>query len=184
MKVRTLLTLTLTAMLTACGDDKFSDLHAKFSYSPVVSMPVLYAACNSQGEWCTITATGDKFCFSNLTSTDTANKTSMNNYTGFYMGLSGFIVGLPNMPELGSDYPVVTCYDRACSNCYADHYTTKPLTLLSGGYAHCSACDITYDLNNQGIVSDEGNNTYGYTAFKSLYCYHVYYGNDTLSINN
>ncbi len=180
-----LMTGIMCLLPMACADENvYASLPAKFSYSPVVSMPVLYAACNSPGEWCTITLRNEKFYFTNLTTTDTANQTSMSNYTGFYMGLCGFIVGLPNMPELGYDYSAVTCYDLACSNCYADHYVTKPLTLQSGGYAHCSSCDLTYNLNNQGIVSDEGNNTYGYTKFKSLYRYRVYYGNDVLSINN
>ncbi len=186
MKHSIISALALFVLLaTSCKDDStFSSLPAKFSYSPVVSMPVLYAACNSQGEWCTITLRNDKFIFSNLTDTNEAARTSVSNYSGFYMGLCGFIVGLPNMPEVGNDYPVVTCYDLACSSCYSDHYVTKPLELLSGGYAHCSSCDLTYNLNNQGIVSDVGNNTYGYTKFKSLYRYRVYYMGDVLSISN
>ncbi len=181
-----LLTLSLLALsATSCKEDSmYSSLPARFSYSPVVSMPVLYAACNSLGEWCTITLKNDKFIFSNLSDTNEAPRTSVSNYTGFYMGLCGFIVGLPNMPEMGNDYSVVTCYDLACSNCYADHYVTKPLTLLAGGFAHCSSCDLTYNLNSQGIVSDIGNNTYGYTKFKSLYRYQVGYYNDKLTINN
>ncbi len=181
-----LLTLSLLALsATSCKEDSmYSSLPARFSYSPVVSMPVLYAACNSLGEWCTITLKNDKFLFSNLSDTNEAPRTSVSNYTGFYMGLCGFIVGLPNMPEMGNDYSVVTCYDLACSNCYADHYVTKPLTLLAGGFAHCSSCDLTYNLNSQGIVSDIGNNTYGYTKFKSLYRYQVGYYNDKLTINN
>ncbi|MCD8302424.1 MAG: hypothetical protein LUC44_05325 [Prevotellaceae bacterium] len=186
---RIALILAAWALLpTACSDalttNKYSSLPAKFSYTPVSSISQLYTSCNSQGEWCTIKLSNGKFYFTNLTGTGEATQTALNGYTGFYMGLCGFIVGLPNIPELGNDYSVVTCYDLACSNCYAERSVTKQLTLMSGGYAHCSACDLTYNLNNLGVVSDEGKNNFGFTKFRSLYRYRVYYGNDTLSINN
>ncbi len=173
---------------TSCSDalktNTFCSLPARFSFSPVSSMSPLYTSCNSQGEWCTIVLQNDKFIFSNLNSTSEAPITAVQNYSGFYMGLSGFIVGLPNMPELGYDYPVVTCYDRACSNCYINRSVTKPLTLQTGGYGHCSSCDLTYNLNNQGIVSDVGNNTFGFTEFRQLYRYRAYYSGDSFVINN
>ncbi len=180
------LSLSLPLLFAGCddADSLYSSLPAKFSYSPVVSMSQLYTSLNSQGEWCTIILNNNYFEFTNLTGTGKALRTAVSGYTGFYMGLCGFIVGLPNMPELGSSSPVVTCYDLACATCYHNRYVTKKLTLQSGGYAHCSSCDLTYNLNNSGVVSDLGNNTFDYTETRSLYRYHVYYGNDVLSISN
>lgn len=169
-------------MLFSCNDDalisnKYSSLHANFSYNPVSAVSQLYSACNSMGEWSTIRAVNSQFVFSNLTGETPVNRTAVQNYSGFYMGLCGFIVGLPTIPELGNDVPVITCYDLACSNCYHDRSVTKRLTLQSGGKVFCSGCQRTYDLNNVGQVSqgDAGIN---------LYRYRVYYGNNTLSIRN
>ena len=170
-------------VLSSCGDgivsNKYCSLPAKFTFTPVNSISQLYTSLNSPGEWCTVTidASGNKFLFRNLSSTGEANRTALDGYTSFYMGLSGFIVGLPNIPELGSDLPVITCYDLACSNCYADYSVARRLTLQEGGLARCSSCKRIYDLNNTGIVSSG-------SAGQPLYRYRVYYGNNTLSINN
>ncbi len=174
------------SLATGCAesDTYFCSLPAKFSFQPVTSISQLYTSLNSQGEWCTITLASSKFVFANLSGTGTANQTAVTGYTGFYMGLSGFIVGLPNMPELGADAPVVTCYDLACAACYAERSVTKPLKLQTGGYGHCTSCDITYDLNNQGQPADLGANTFAYENPRSLYRYRVTYLGDVLVINN
>ena len=169
----------------SCIDDmvsnKYCNLPARFNFSPVNSISQLYTSCNSQGEWCTITLSKEKFYFTKANgSQGEVNRTAQDGYTGFYMGLSGFIVGLPNIPEVGETYPVVTCYDLACRNCYEDEsggYTRKKMVLREMGYAYCSHCRRTYNLNNTGQVSDGD-------AGKPLYRYRVYYGVNTLSINN
>ncbi len=180
--------MAVAASLASCSDapttTTYTSLYARFTFTPVSSMTQLYTSCNSQGEWCTITLNRGKFYFTNLSSTGEAPQTALSGYDGFYMGLSGFIVGLPNMPEPGADYPVVTCYELACSNCYEERNTTIPLSLQTGGYAHCSRCDLTYNLNNQGIVSDKGENPYGYSNLRSLFRYRCYYGGDTFTISN
>lgn len=166
----------------SCSNDalisnKYSSLPAKFSFSPVSAYSQLYTACNSMGEWSTIRAEGAQFVFSNPTGSTSVNRTQVQNYSGFYMGLSGFLVGLPNIPEMGSERPVVTCYDLACSNCYHTNSVAKRLTLHTGGTATCSTCRRTYDLNNLGQVSQgEGG--------INLFRYRVFYGNNTLSIQN
>lgn len=170
------------ASLASCASDalvsnKYSTLYARFNFSPVSAYSQLYSACNSLGEWSTIRAVNNKYVFSNLTGSTEANQTAVQNYSGFYMGLCGFIVGLPNVPELGTSTPVVTCYDLACSNCYHTGTVTKRLTLQAGGKAHCSSCQRTYDLNNLGQVC-QGE------AGINLYRYRVFYGNNTLAINN
>ena len=92
------------------------------------------------------------------------------------MGLSGFIVGLPNILEVGETQPEVNCYDLACRNCYEDSYVMRQLTLQEEGYASCSRCGRTYDLNNLGQVKcGLGSQLYRYCAS---------YNNNTLTINN
>lgn len=158
--------------------NKYCSLPARFTFTPVTSIPQLYSSCESMGEWCSIEATGSQFLFTKPGgSQGKANRTALDGYMGFYMGLSGFIVGLPNIPELGETMPVVTCYDWACRNCYDDFNVTRRMTLQTGGYAYCSRCQRTYNLNNTGQVSSG-------EAGLPLYRYRVYYGNNTLSINN
>ncbi len=169
-------------LLVSCNDslvsNKYCNLPANFSFTPVISISQLYSSCESQGEWCSITVKNSKFYFTKPNgSQGQANMLAQQGYSGFYMGLSGFIVGLPNIPEMGATLPVVTCYDLACRNCYDDFGITRQLTLKESGYAFCSRCQRTYNLNNTGQVSD-GN------AGNPLYRYRVYYGNNTLSINN
>ena len=174
--------LAVLLLVSACNNEevsnKYCNLPAQFTFSPVNSISQLYSSCESQGEWCTILLSGNKFYFTKPNgSTGEANRTALDGYTGFYMGLSGFIVGLPNIPELGEYIPVITCYDLACRNCYYEYGTTRRMTLKESGYAYCSRCQRTYDLNNTGQVS-QGE------AGKALFRYRVYYGNNTLSINN
>lgn len=181
---RAILAVCSLLLCLACGETelvsrKFCDLPARFSYNPVSAVSQLYTSCNSMGQWCSIELTkSQQFVFANPDGSTAVNRTAVQNYTGFNMGLScGYLVGLPSIPELGTDYPVVTCYDRACSNCYEEAHVTKPLTLKTGGQAVCPKCDRIYDLNNQGLVSQG-------LPGKSLYRYRVYYSNNTLAINN
>ena len=182
MRVSTWFLGLCLCLLASCGDElssnKFCSLPARFTFSPVNSISQLYSSCESMGEWCSIELTGNQFLFTKANgSQGKANRTALEGYTGFYMGLSGFIVGLPNIPELGETASIVTCYDLACRNCYDTAIVARPLTLRVGGYAYCSRCHRTYDLNNIGMVSDvESGNP--------LYRYRVYYGNNTLNINN
>ena len=94
------------------------------------------------------------------------------------LGLSGLIVGLPNIPELGADIPRVVAFDLACP-CYEDFSTTRNLQLKEGGRAVCTRCGRTYDLNNQGIVADGPSG-------RSLFRYRTNYNafGNTLTVNN
>lgn len=177
------LMFSVSLLLASCGDEvvssKYCSLPANFTFSPVNSISQLHSSCESMGEWCTITLSGNTFLFAKPEGNPgKANRTAVDGYTGFYMGLCGFIVGLPNIPELGELVSVVTCYDLACRNCYeGTGYMTRRLALREGGYAYCSRCQRTYDLNNTGQVS-QGE------AGKPLFRYRVYYGSNTLSVNN
>lgn len=180
-----LLIATALMLFTGCDKDdavvqqKYCNLPAKFSFNPVNSISQLYSSCESQGEWCTITLEADNrfhFCKPHG-EPGLANIMAQAGYTGFYMGLCGFIVGLPYMPEMGASVPVVTCYDLACPNCYASDYVARRMILQEGGTSFCKRCSRTYDLNNTGLIAT------GATG-RSLYRYRVYYGSNTLSIDN
>lgn len=172
--------LILTALiLTACqqAESLFCNLPANFTMENIYQAPVLYTACNSTGEFCTITAKGKTFEFASTRNTSTVNQTAMNDYAGFYLGLSGLIVGLPSIPEVGQDISRVVCFDLACSNCYHDNNITKRLVLQDGGYARCSTCQRTYNLNNVGLIANGESG-------RPLYRYRVNLIGNTLVIAN
>lgn len=179
---RALLAVFTLLLCVACEgglDDgrKFCNLPARFTYTPVSAVSQLYSSCNSLGQWCSIIASGQQYIFANPQGSTPVNRSAVNNYTGFYMGLSGFLVGLPSIPEPGADLSVVTCYDLACSNCYEEAHVTKRLNLQNAGMATCPKCQRTYNLNNQGIVAKG-------SPGKSLYRYRVSYLGNTLAISN
>lgn len=171
-------------LLSSCSGElvsnKYCKLPARFAYEPVSAYATLYSSCESMGEWCTIRVSDDgtKFIFAKPTGKpDTPPITERDKQAGFYLGLSGLIIGRPNIPELDAHVPVVTCYDWACRNCYDDYGILKRMTLREGGEAYCSRCQRTYNLNNMGLVASgpEGN---------PLYRYRVYYGSNKLVVSN
>ena len=175
--------LLLVIFLLSCSEgdvhNKFCDLPARLTVENVQQAPVLYTACESMGEYCSITSDGQRFLFTDATNhTSYINLTAIAGYSGYYLGLTGFIVGRLTIPEMGEDTPRVVCYDRACSNCYQDYHITKPLVLQVGGYAYCKNCQRTYDLNNIGNITASG------PAGRPLYRYRVNYIGTTLVINN
>ena len=171
-------------LLVACKDDninnKFSNLPARLTVENVAQAPVLFTACESGGEYCTVTVSSDgqRFLFTDATGhTDAINITAIAAYQSYYPGLSGFIVGKLMIPEIGENYPRVVCFDRACSNCYQNYSITKPLQLQIGGYAKCNNCGRTYNLNDCGTISDG-------PAGRNLYRYRVSYNGNVLIIVN
>lgn len=180
-RILSTLCLALTMCLPACdsADSIFSRLPAYFVMENVLQAPVLYTSLQSMGEFCTIRATGNKYEFASPTQKTPSyvNATQLSSMSGFYMGLSGFVVGLPHIPEMGQDYSRVVCYDLACPNCYHNYNVTKRMTLREGGYIHCASCDRTYNLNDLGLIT-EGE------AGKPLFRYRVSYSGHTLVINN
>ena len=180
MKYRALI-LSIICCLFACKEgevnNKFCNLPARLTIRNVVG-GVLFTSCESMGEYCTITSNGQQFLCTDATGhTDPINITAEDVYSGYYLGLNGFIVGKLTIPEIGEDFVRVVCYDRACSNCYQNENITKPLQLQSGGYAKCNKCGRTYNLNDVGNVSDG-------PAGRPLYRYRVNYIENVLVINN
>ena len=167
--------LGLTLAFISCSDDevnnKFYNLRAYLIIENVLGTP-LHIACENWGEFCSITNDG-----SHLILTDASNKNlpidipAEFDYHHYNMGLSsGYIVGLPAIPEIGKDVAEVVCYDRACSNCNQNDYIVYPLKFIlqSHGYAKCDRCNRTYNLNDYGIISDGPGG-------RPLYRYRVYY---------
>lgn len=175
--------VTISCLLLACCKDgevnnKYCNMPARLNVENVLQAPVLYTCCESMGEFCSITSDGQRFIF-----TDASNHTSAINivglvgYSGYTLGLSGYIVGRLTIPEMGEEVAKVVCYDRACSNCYQNYNITKPLVLRTGGYAKCNSCGRTYNLNDIGNISDG-------PAGRPLYRYRVSYLGQTLLIYN
>ena len=174
----------LTVVFSSCKDgetsNKYSNLRARLTVENVAQAPVLFTACESMGEYCTaiISSDGQRLLFTNQAGTTSpVNILAISGYSGYYLGLSGFIIGKPFMAEMGEDAPRVVCFDRACSNCYQTYNITKPLVLQTGGYARCGSCGRTYNLNDYGIISDG-------PAGRSLFRYRVSYINYLLYVNN
>lgn len=160
------------------ADYTYCNLPAKFVFENAYQAPALYTACNSMGEFCTVTFSrdGKQFVFKGSSTTSNVPLTAVVGYGGFVLGLSGLIVGLPNIPEVGKTESQVICYELACSNCYEDYNITKPLA-LKDGTATCNSCRRVYDLNSTGLVTQG-------TAGRPLYRYRVSYMNNTLVVSN
>lgn len=166
----------LLSLLSCTGQTEqfYANLPARFRVQYVQTIPPLNAALNSMGEFATITQRTNVYIYSNI---QTSTQRPITDADRNYMGLSGFIVGKPNIPPLGSDVSQVVCYDLACPNCYEEQVVTREMQLQSGGKCYCRLCQRTYDLNNQGYVTNGSSG-------KSLYRYRVTYQNNTLLINN
>lgn len=170
--------LFLILACTSADNTYYTGARANFSYTYTNTIPELNSALGSMGEFCTIRSDGKNFIFSGLKSSTTRPLTAVETRVHPALGLSGLIVGLPNIPELGANEPRVVAFDLACP-CYEDFDTTRSLQLQGGGRATCSRCGRTYDLNNLGIVASG-------PAGRSLYRYRASYNafGFTLTVNN
>lgn len=179
--IRSFLIFTLLSCISSCKEEvqnTYSNYPAYFVCTTVNTIPQMNAAMNSLGIFATIVYDRNRYVFTGEDGKSTpVNPTAISSHSSIHMGLSGFIVGLPNMPELGSGTSVPVCYDLACPNCYSAYNITRALRLTEGGYASCSSCNRIYNLNNQGIVSSGEGGT-------SLFRYRIYYSGNTATINN
>lgn len=170
-------------MLLFCGckeevQNTYSNYPAYFVCTTVNTIPQLNAALNSPGIFATIVYDRNQYKFTGADGRTTpVNPTAISSHSYVQMGLSGFIAGLPNMPELGTSVAAPVCFDLACPNCYSAQNITRALNLLEGGYATCSRCNRTYNLNNQGIVSSGDGGT-------PLFRYRIYYSGNSMTIGN
>jgi hypothetical protein len=174
--MKKLLFILFTVVLASCNGDeevqnKYSSYQARFSYSPVATCPSLQRACTGMGEFCIIDRPLDqqqriRVRDNHGKDPDWISRTALQNYTSIVLGIGGaLIIGLPNLAELGMDQPVVICFDGVCPNCYTDSHITKQV-VIKEGQATCAACQRTYDLNSQGMVTSEqgGHSLYRYAV--------------------
>lgn len=169
-------------LLTSCNsgevNNKYTNMRARLTVENVTQAPVLFTACESMGEYCTVKSDGQRFHFTDVSGhTSSINITAISGYSGYYLGLSGFIVGRLTIPEMGEDLTRVVCFDLACSNCYQTYNITKNLVLQPSGYAKCQSCGRTYNLNDCGSISDG-------PAGRNLFRYRVSYVGTALVISN
>ena len=179
--VMPLFTFLLCSFLVSCEKADsiyYRGARVSFTYTYTNTVPELNAALGGFGEFCTIRMSGNNFIFTGLKTTTTRPMTAVDTRVHPALGLSGLIVGRPNMPEPGAETAYVVAFDLSCP-CYEDCATTHNLDLVAGGLAHCSRCERTYDLNSQGIVTKG-------TSGRALYRYPVSYNafGNTLSVNN
>lgn len=171
--------LPLFFMGQSCGEaeSRYSNLSARFTVDQVISIAPLRTACDSKGEFCLIYSAGTNFIFKSFTQEQPRPITDLDKQKGFIMGLAGFLVGQPPIPD--DENPLV-CYDAACPGCYQDRMTTKRLQLLSNDVARCSACGCEYNLNDHGYVKN------GKEGGRRLIPYRAVYQrtSDMLIINN
>ena len=158
-------------------NNKYCNLPARLNIENVLQAPVLYTSCESEGEFCTITANNEQFIFEDSSNhTSTINIITAAAYNGYLLGLAGFIVGKPNVPDDGEPFTRVCTYDLCCPNCYNDYNIIKPLKLQTGGYAKCNSCARTYNLNTGEISEGPIGN--------KLFRYRCSYLGNSLIINN
>ena len=171
-------------MFQACGPayDMYCNIRAHFVASNVLSIsPTLFRSCTSPGEFCTITnpvSDALRIHFKSIGTEDSSNRTALQDRT-IVLGLGGLIVGLPSIAEQLEDDPKVVCFDLTCPNCYKEYNISRLMQYKRIGYVDCMGCGRSYDLNNNGIVS---NGETGRALFR--YRVNYYQSTNSLSIDN
>lgn len=181
-RCKILAALAALLMFGSCSSDDaynvYSKYKASFAYSNVMTAAPLKNALTGPGEFCTISLGVNVLVFQSLTASYTDDITAEMMYYQNIRCISGFIVGMANIPEMNADWLGVVCYDLVCSNCHHDDAINPNLSLKEGGFAYCSRCKRKYSLNNQGIVVDG-------KAGRPLERYHISYdGSNRVVITN
>lgn len=152
---------------TSCNNDTVESTYAKyrayFRYDNVMTTQPFYAALTGAGQYCSVYVQNKRLYFSSLTKSDTVSLTAVAYYESF-ISIDGFIAGLSNVPDMNTGTLPWVAYDRACPNCYENDGITHPLSLKENGFAYCTRCKRTYDLNNLGFLvsGDAGIKMYRY----------------------
>ncbi len=177
-----LMCVAFVPVFTGCSSDEdtlyYTGSKASLTISSIERSPLLLRALRNGGEFAMLLYNVN-YVISNAQGTEeTIQRTAVDGYSSVYFGISnGFIVGLPTLPEVGADVASPVCFDVVCPNCYNDYSISKRLSLREGGFAYCSSCARTYNLNNYGIVSDGDGG-------RSLFRYRISALGSTLSIYN
>ena len=133
-----LLFIIFLPSLASCekAEQSYSNHVARFTFSPTNAVPQLNTALNNPGQFCTITARNSQYIFHSpgIREDYRYTLTELDRKSGYVLGLSGLIVGLPIMAEQLSAQTSVVCFDLACPNCYDEASITRDLTLLDPKY--------------------------------------------------
>ena len=174
-----LFALITLCCFTSCTDEtntEYAQIPAFLRVQPVSTVQPLNSALNSPGVFCKVTFSTNYYHFENNHGQSAqTNRTALDVY-GKPQCLNGFIIGIPNVPDLsGVMQPVA--FDLACPTCFNEALIQRSLTINARGEAHCSRCTTTYDLNNMGFPKDgPGNHV--------MLRYHLQYGNDAMVVRN
>lgn len=135
-------------MLCGCSDDAtstYSNREHVYCAFEVVRADVLFNVMGNYGQFATVR----KRVVDGTTQIELVSSTGLKGYypldklsNNFGLGLGGLIMGTNNFGE-----PL--CYDLACPICDP---SVRRLTLTNDGFAKCSKCGVTYDLNNYGVI--------------------------------
>ena len=155
--------LGLVFLLISCSNSEFeySNNSCYFVFDNAQhNDPTLTSAliATSPGTFCRIyTKAGKKFGFeSNRGLTSEAVMNIEDERRTRILGISnssGIIVGYGNLS--GELY----AFDALCPNCYEDNSSHHILSMSDIGFATCNTCKRVYDMNNGGIVAENGKSS-------------------------
>lgn len=169
----------LSLLFVSCSDDEatktYSNANYVYCYFEVLQYRELFLSMGNSGQYATVR----RRVKNGVTKIEMTNSAGTTDYvanainTNFGYGLGGLIVGSNLFME-----PLA--YDLACPNCNQAAYR---LTVSDKGTAHCAHCDVTYDLNNYGVILTvpDRENVVGY---RGLFRYRVAYNGLVLNVHN
>ena len=179
--LRWLLTVLAALLWQSCKEDVqnvYTNIPAYFVCKTVSTVAPLNAALNGLGVFATIRYDRGQFIFTDASGKSVpTNATAIAGNSTIQMGIAGFIVGLPALPDMNSGTSSPICFDLACPHCYSQMNISRSMSIDEAGKARCKSCESTFDLNNQGM-------TVGGPSERGLYRYPITYSGNTVIISN
>ena len=171
-------------LLSSCKKDEttqtYSTANRVFVSFTVLNYAELFNAMGNPGQFVSICSASPAL-HNGVAGVDMANSLGGHfypldkvDYTSFYFGLGGLIVGTKtgDMENLA--------YDLACPNCNRANIRLK---LNTDGTCTCPECSIVYSLNNYGFIDNTEANTTHSTP-RGLYRYRIMYDGTTVNVYN
>lgn len=173
------ITLLTLLMLTACSDDAtstYSNREYVYCSFDVLKSDVLPNVMGNPGQFASIR----RHMVDSSSQIEIISSSGLKGYypidyysEHFGFGLGGLIIGTNHFGEH-------LCYDLACPIC---DRADRRLTLTNDGYAKCSKCSVTFDLNNYGVIYDIPEEAQ-LTNTRGLYRYRINYDGQILNAFN
>ncbi len=164
---------------TSCEDEVSSQYSTQYQvrfFMNVNESAELISAIGNPGQFVTIRQKAGKVRIENELGGNDYNLS----YIGaneFLYGLGGLIVGTSNIPNMNGNFDIVA-YDLACPTC---NRAERRLS-VHGGNAKCGKCGLSYDLNNNGVISNSADSTL--TNVRGLYKYRLIYDGKSINVFN